>query len=125
MHPRQLWSAPSIQRTNITGWADTQLLNSSVTMPTGCELESAEGLHWDRYFAAPSPGNMYGPFPAVNHSSHGYEITDFNPGTASLATEVYGWHFANAGLYFRVLYNVLEPNSLDCSVSGATMEPDW
>jgi hypothetical protein len=93
-------------------------INHGVVMPPGCQLLEARGVHYHRITIEPSdPASL-------DHGSHGYTISraDPNAGPRDLSTNLHWWHDGLSALSARVVYDVLQPQGVDCSVSGATID---
>ncbi len=117
-HARTLYSEPTVAH-----WADffnggsgDDPVNAGVSMPPGCEVLAASGVHYHQ--GVPQlPATQ-----TVDHGNHGFTVNDDGGAPNDLGTSVHWWHDGLSSMIMRVAYTIKEPDGVDCSVPGATRD---
>lgn len=92
-------------------------INSGVMMPAGCQLISIKGVHYH------GANVEHGTPASLDHGEHGYTVSrDPNADPRDLSANLHWWHSGISALSARVVYDVLQPQGVDCAVPGSTLD---
>ncbi|MBB5874293.1 hypothetical protein F4553_007727 [Allocatelliglobosispora scoriae] len=126
VHRRVLYSASGFAHWPVIfdGARGNTVLNAFLSMPVGCSVDRVSGLLYWRGTGgahntpAPPSATVY------NDGIRGFTITRTNPGQPrDLAASLGWWHIGTGGIFLRVVYDVWEPDNVDCLTAGLQTTP--
>lgn len=127
VHRRTVYSTTKFARWPVIldGHRGNTVINAFLSLPNGCSVERVSGLLYWR--TAGSGGhNTPAPPSATTYGDgiRGFTVTRTNPGLPQdLAASLGWWHIGTGGIFVRVVYDIWEPDGVDCLTTGLQASP--
>jgi Zn-dependent metalloprotease len=119
-HRRTLYSTERVSEWAVflDGHRGDQVINAGAALAAPCTVNVIRGVHyhdWDLPLLPPST--------TVDEGSHGFRIRSTGAAPTGLEVNVRWWHSGVSSIKVRVVYDIFEPDNMDCLVPGLRDDP--